>query len=249
MINVACSYTCSMRSKSTYRTSLFSTSMKFCCLSERSLTLTRIMASILYTSRKDVSCVTEWGVHLNAYNAFKSCLAWPRRFIFNSGRITLLVASTWPFDLGYLTYVTWCSMQRPTINSFSFLSMSYITLSVIKTNGMLKRVIIFFETKFWTFCELMVAKDSTSIHIVKQSTATNKNLHCPLAIGKGPKMYILKWQKAMEKLMDQASMFLTLQTSFHIVGAIYLEGWPIVSDPYYSCFHQTNLECMPCMPS
>lgn len=61
----------------------------------------------------------------------------------------------------------------------NFFPSNYFSLSVTKTCGNLKRHMTFFHRYFTTFCLVIVARGSASIHFRKQLILTIKNFFCP----------------------------------------------------------------------
>lgn len=75
--------------------------------------------------------------------------------------------------------------------------MNYLPLSVTKAAEIPKLVIIFWEMNFCIALEMMEARGSASIHLVKWSTTTTKNFICLVVGEKAPKMSVPKYGRAM----------------------------------------------------
>ena len=136
------SHTYFIRSKFTYNASLFLASMKFTLLSDIFPTW-----------------VAEWEC-----TGMPMRREWPPQPIFPWHCVSV---SAWPFVWGFSMNVTLFLMSSLAINSFSFWSINYKPLLVTMMNRMTKWVMMFFQMNICTFWVVIVARGSTSTHLVK----------------------------------------------------------------------------------
>ena len=79
-------------------------------------------------------------------------------------------------------------MPRSSQYSVKAVLANCVPLSVMILLGTPKRVIMFFVMKRMATSEVILATGSASIHLVKVSMATNRNLSPPVVVGKGPRI-------------------------------------------------------------
>src|ERR1035438_9418445 len=81
-------------------------------------------------------------------------------------------------------------MFRPSRKLLVSFPENWVPLSDINAYGTPNRQMIFFQMKLMVAFAVILARASASTHLVKYSTATMRNLHCLVAVGKGPTMSI-----------------------------------------------------------